>query len=476
MSDLDQYSILDAIDHPEVWGPWFDRDRESWNGWFAFLRSLFGLPLDAADLEIFRRCTGCDRPSEKGYQEAWLICGRRAGKSFTLALIACYLAVFKDWQQYLAPGEMATIVVLARDRKQSRVIFRYARALLTRVPVLQEMIVRETADEIELNNGILLEIHTASFGSTRGYTVAALLCDELSFWPQEDASDPDVEIIAAVRPAMATLPNSMLLAASSPYSRRGALWDAYKRYYGKSSPYLVWKAPTRTMNPLVAQEIIDRAMEEDPASAEAEYLAEFRRDIEAFLSAEAIEAVTIPGRRELPRVGGIFHAAFTDPSGGSGDSFGLAIAHRDTADRGILDCIREIPAPFNPRDAVAELAQTLRDYGIREVTGDRYAGMFPTTLFAEENITYVQSEKPKSDLYKEFLPLVNSERIELLDSPRLRAQLGSLERRTARGGRDSIDHPQIPGARDDVANCVAGVLVAVAGKPDPLTIWRRLAY
>jgi len=188
---------------------------------------------------------------------------------------------------------------------------------------------------------------------------------------------------------MATVPGAMLLAASSPYARRGALYEAYRRHWGKSGPILIWKAPTKAMNPTVPQEVIDRAMEEDPASAEAEYMAEFRRDIEAFLSREAIDAVTIPGRRELPRVEGIYYSAFTDPSGGSGDSFGLAIAHRDRDDRGILDCVREIPAPFNPSDAIAELAQTLRDYGLREVTGDRYAGFFPTTLFAEHNITYV---------------------------------------------------------------------------------------
>jgi hypothetical protein len=62
------------------------------------------------------------------------------------------------------------------------------------------------------------------------------VCDELAFWPIEDASDPDVEIINAVRPAMATMPGAMLLAASSPYSRRGALWQAYRQYYGKPSP------------------------------------------------------------------------------------------------------------------------------------------------------------------------------------------------------------------------------------------------
>ena len=67
---------------------------------------------------------------------------------------------------------------------------------------------------------------------------------------------------------------------------------------------------------------------------------------------------------------------------------------------------------------------------------------------------------PKNDLYRELLPLLNGGRAELLDHPRLAAQLCSLERRTARGGRDSIDHP--PGAHDDVANCVAGAIVTAS--------------
>ena len=28
----------------------------------------------------------------------------------------------------------------------------------------------------------------------------------------------------------------MLLAASSPYARRGVMWNAYRRYYGKPGP------------------------------------------------------------------------------------------------------------------------------------------------------------------------------------------------------------------------------------------------
>jgi hypothetical protein len=66
-------------------------------------------------------------------------------------------------------------------------------------------------------------------------------------------------------------------------------------------------------------------------------------------------------------------------------------------------------------------------------------------------IEYAPSEKSKSDMYRDLLPLLNSRKTELLDLPRLATQLTGLERRTARGGRDSIDHP--PGSYDDIANC-----------------------
>jgi hypothetical protein len=68
-----------------------------------------------------------------------------------------------------------------------------------------------------------------------------------AFFPTDDSANPDTEIIAAIRPAMSTIPNAMLLCASSPYAQRGALFDAFKRHYGKDGdPILIWKAPTRT--------------------------------------------------------------------------------------------------------------------------------------------------------------------------------------------------------------------------------------
>jgi hypothetical protein len=93
------------------------------------------------------------------------------------------------------------------------------------------------------------------------------------------------------------------------------------------------------------------------------------------------------------------------------------------------------------------------------VTGDRYGGEWPRERFREHGIAYEPAAKPKSDLYRELLPAINSRRVDLLDDARLFAQIVGLERRTARGGRDSIDHA--PGAHDDLANGVAGVVAAL---------------
>ena len=68
----------------------------------------------------------------------------------------------------------------------------------------------------------------------------------------------DIEVINAIKPSMATVPGAMLLCASSPHARRGALWDAHRKHYGQDGdPVLVWKAPTRVMNPSVPQSCID---------------------------------------------------------------------------------------------------------------------------------------------------------------------------------------------------------------------------
>jgi len=209
----------------------------------------------------------------------------------------------------------------------------------------------------------------------------------------------------------------MLLCASSPYGRRGALYDAHARHYGKAGQILVWQAATRTMNPSVPQSFIDEEMDKDPASARAEYLAEFRTDFESFIETEKIRACITPGVYERPPDRRNRYFAFVDPSGGSGqDSFCLAIAHKEAApidgnrrtETLVLDLVRERKPPFSPEAVCEEFADLLRKYRCTSVRGDRYAGGFPPDCFKKFGINYEASDKTKSELFVDLLPHINS--------------------------------------------------------------------
>jgi hypothetical protein len=460
-------NILDTIQDEELFARWF-KNKVTWQAWFAFIAALFGVSMTPEQLATYEACTGRSEAPSEPLTEAWLICGRRAGKSFVLALIAVFLACFKSYTEFLGPGERATIMVIATDRRQARTIFRYIRGMISGTPLLADLIERETADTLDLTNGVTIEVGTASYRSTRGYTLAAVLCDEIAFWPTDDSAEPDYQILDALRPGMSTIPSAMLLCASSPYARRGALWDAFRRNYGKDdSGLLVWKAATRTMNPTVPQAVIDRAMERDAASAAAEYGAEFRADVDSFVSREAVEAVVCPGVFERAPLTLTKYFAFVDPSGGSADSMTLAIGHKE-GQVAILDAIRERRPPFSPEAVVKDFCDLLKGYRITKVEGDRYGGEWPRETFRKFGITYDASARPKSDIYRDLLPRLNSGEVDLLDEPRLVAQLCGLERRTSRGGRDSIDHA--PGSHDDVANAAAGCLVGLLTKRSTYTL------
>ncbi len=461
-------NLIQAMRDPKVFAAFFR--GSTWTAWFAFVAALFGLPMTAQQLAIYQQHTGRSTVPTAPSHEAWLVVGRRGGKSFILAVIAVFLACFKDWRAYLGPGEVGTVMIVAADRRQARVIMRYCLGLLKSVPMLSRQIEGVTREAISLKNRIAIEIHTASFRTTRGYTIVAALLDEAAYWPvDESAAEPDVEVINAIKPGMATIPDAMLLVASSPHARKGALWNAFHRHFGKDGdPVLVWQGDTRSMNSSVPQSYIDEHVADDPARAAAEYGAKFRSDLEAFVVREVVEACVSRNVFERQSQRGISYLGFVDPSGGSSDSFTLAIGHIEhSKETVVVDCLREVRPPFSPEAVTFDFAAVLKSYRLSVVTGDRYAGEWVHEQFGKAGILYQAAEKAKSDLYVDLLSSINSRRIDLVDHPKLINQLCALERRTARGGRDSIDHP--PGQHDDVANVVAGCasLAIVKGVYNP---------
>jgi hypothetical protein len=441
----------------------------SWLAWRAMLLAAMGEPLDAAELDVFRLWTGRYAQPPARVEELWAVVGRRGGKSSAMAALAVYLGGLCSYRDVLAPGERGIVLCIGPDQRQSRILLDYCTGIAESTPILAQLIVSRTADQLELSTGIVIEVRSASFRRLRGPTCVAAICDEAAFWLSDECVNPDTEILNAVRPSLATT-RGPLIVISSPYGRRGEVWSTYSKHYGPDGDplILVAQGTSRDFNPELSQVVVDRALERDAASAAAEYLGQFRADIEGFVLLEAVKACIAAGVRERPPNRTHRYVAFTDPSGGSADSYTLAVAHREgprESATAILDCVREVRPPFSPEATTEAFADVLKTYRVTRVFGDRYAGEWPREQFRKFGVNYECSDRSKSELYGDLLPLINSRSVDLLDNDRLVSQLVGLERRTGRSGKDSIDHAPGPGGRDDLANCVAGaVTIAASGR------------
>lgn len=439
---------------------------ESWSAWRTLLIAAMGEALNDKERELFHTLTGREREPLTLVEELWAIVGRRGGKTRAAGTLAAYVGTLCDHGVYLAPGERGVIPILAATADQAGRAFMHAKGVLEHSPDLCELIDGDPLrDTIRLNTGVDIVVRPANFRTIRSITAVAAICDEVAFWMIEGTVNPDAEILEALRPSLGTT-GGPLMVISSAYAKRGEVYGAYRRDFGAQGDPLVMvaHAETRTFNPTFPQHKVDRAIARDPAKARAEYLSEFRDDVSGFVTREVVEACISPGVRERGQIEVHRYEGFVDPSGGLNDAMTLAIAHRE-GDCATLDCVRERKAPFSPEAVVADFCGVLKSYGLSEVTGDRYAGEWPREQFRKHGITYKLAEQPRSDLYRDLLPAMNSGQVELLDLPDLVTQLCSLERRVGRGGRESIDHP--PNGHDDIANAVAGAISLVAEQVGP---------
>jgi hypothetical protein len=205
----------------------------------------------------FRALTGRDREPLQRVDQFAAVIGRRGGKSRAMATLACYLAGLCDHTDALVPGERGVLLCVALDQRVAKIILDYAEACFERSPILKQLIANRTADALELTNGITLEVRPASFRKLRGPIYVAVLADELAFWYVDAAyANPDVEILNAVEPGLATTGGPLIL-ASRPHARRGVLWEVFKRHYGAGGdPFiLVAHGTSRSLNPSLPQRV-----------------------------------------------------------------------------------------------------------------------------------------------------------------------------------------------------------------------------
>jgi hypothetical protein len=76
----------------------------------------------------------------------------------------------------------------------------------------------------------------------------------------------------ALRAAMASITEAMLIGLTSVYARRGEVWRMFEKHFGRSesADILVVNGSTRTMNPTIDETVMARTYEDDPIAAAAE--------------------------------------------------------------------------------------------------------------------------------------------------------------------------------------------------------------
>lgn len=423
------------------------------------LKAVYGLDLNDEELALFQQTTGLNEYySGREWGESTFILGRRSGKSDKIASkIALYEACARKHE--LTPGQRAVVMVVASEKKrQARIVYDYILAPLESSPVLSKLILKVTAEEIFLKNGVSIQVFPCDPGRVRGYSLVCFVGDEVAAWMLEGRR-VDKDVLDAARPGL-DFSYSKMIKISTPGMQKGEIYQDFKQYYGKQNDdVLVFKGSTELFNPTYSKRKLERLKKRKPGVYKVEHEAEFKKDVAAMYDPEMIDVAVNKDRTlEHSYNGNNEYFCFVDVAGGGGkDSYAIAIGHRDKDGKVIIDVVRSRAPKFNPDEVTKEYVRLCSQYRIYQVTGDKFSGDWASNSWAKHSdgtVAYMKSERTKSELYLESEGLFNTGMIEIPDKSLSIEQLKDLIRKSRSGGKDSVD--SYSGSSEDEANVIAG--------------------
>ena len=374
-----------AFSDPRVFGPWFQ--GHSWDGWRTVLRGAFGEKMTKAERTFFHSVAKRAPPSSR-VRELLVVSGRRSGKDSVASGIAAHIAASFE-PGALRPGERAVVALLAVDRGQAQVVLGYLRSYFERIPALAALVEFATDSGFRLKNCVDIEIVTNDHRSIRGRTLLCVICDEVSYWRSENSASPDREVYRAIRPGLLTLaPRSLMILITTAYRRSGLAYERWSKYFGRDDPRtLVVHAESRQLNPTLPQSEIDEALAEESASRGGRLsFAMARRPRDLRCEKSSSRRPSTSGCRFGSATSAIAMCRSSTPPADK-RHFTCAISHRE-GQVAILDCLIEVPAPFNTSAATAQVASALRSYGLASTMGDDYASGWVVAEFARNGIKF----------------------------------------------------------------------------------------
>ena len=432
----------------------------------ALLKAVYALPMDADEVALFTEATGRTEAPVAPFKSISTLAGRRSGKS---SRGAAPLAVYESCiaQHEIPETERGVVLVLGPTEKQARTTFRVIQKMIERSPKLRGLIesVRAGGDnEIQLSNGIDIRVSAANQRTVRGDLVVAAILEESCFFKDSDSGQYNLdEILAAIRPALLTLPDSKLICVSSPWLPVGPMYDDWQKRAERPDT-LVWKLPSWRMNPTINSLLLWAEKKRDPERFEREYGCEFLAAASALLPVENVDASVLRGRLELPPDANSRQScvAALDPSSKGNDAFAFALAHKTKDGKVVVDLARQWKAPGGGKyidygDVIPSVIDTMLNFHCTKVFSDQICAAALSAMFEKKGIRFEQCSTfgtRAQELYRIVRQQFISGNVQLPDNPELISQLKKLEEQLAEGGKTVV---QASSGHDDlaVAACLA---------------------
>ena len=461
--------LVPASDHED--GP--DIDTETEAPWpdvaeqpiVPFLRDVVGFTPWPRQAEILNGIYGLD------VRLAVLRLGRRSGKGRIAAGIAVYEATANAdaHMSQVLPGEQVAVAVVAPSQKQARVVHRYIRGFLS-ARGLAGMVVRDTEDEIELSNGMVIMTMPCTARSTRGIAVAVLVMDEAAWMLDGDGSPLAAkEVHDALAPATAQFAEGRVLVLSTPRWSTGWFADLCRQAAsGAHASMRHWHATTTEMNPSASMaEFVATERAKDPAMAAREYDARFASGV-GTVFADGLVRSAATDLPETGSTGGRSYVISLDASSGTGkDAYALVAGSRqgETVEVREVRSWRGAPAsPVNHAALFDEVAALSRELAGAPVLLDQYASEVTAQQLEARGCRVLRrawSNESKEVAVTVTRQLLTAQRLRIPRHAALIAELVQYEGRRLASGRIRYSAP--PGAHDDHCTAILGLCHHIAG-------------
>lgn len=445
MAEFDAQNIIEFID------TWLR--IKLYPGQELILRHFYGLAIPDHLIPVSTQIQGIPEAPGGIYSEALWCLGARSGKSFLAAIIALFEASRMKWRQYLRRNESGYIIIISPRLDTSRfIIQRNAAAMILNSPLIKLLESEPTANEIVFKNHMRILSLPSTTTSGRGLPIAALIFDEIGWFPGEGYTKCDEDIYNSLRPRMSQFgQHGKTILISTPQAKQGLFYNWFSE--GFSVPgRLTCQAPTWVMNPAIEQDFFDKERERDIDNFNREYGAEFCERSEAFLS-EAIITSAIRLFGDVMENSRFKYSMGIDFSGLSGrDKTGIAVSHR-LGDTVILDAVRSMDSTSHD-EVINEIVSLSKKYSIGHAWIDRYGAGWTQQALQSKGLT-VGIRENLPTLYSSLKRLLVAQKIELQDNRDLIGALKSVHAFYGRNNSLSIQHERGPGGHGDAADACA---------------------